>query len=131
MGLMTDEPLIDDSELDEFNWDAYPITQGGNTMSRYHHIMLVANLCASAVAFKLASWFLGRAVHHKSFGHHVPTTGGITFADEDYSDYDPEVQRALFAAVTGMYPGIGKSETIWTEADPCSDYDPVHPDYRP
>lgn len=106
MPLLTDEPLIDDSELDEFDWDAYlvssnesqPVTFRGYTVKLFHEVMQATCLVASAVLFKSASWVLGHAVWH--------------------TDKINRKRRRMF--------GVHRP-TI----EPCSDFDPIHPDYTP
>jgi hypothetical protein len=78
--------------------------------------MHTAALCASAVLFKCASMALDRAIHHKSemnarartrsFGVHPPY------------EMPPDFLRLA-------PPSANK----WVEAEPCSDFDPIHPDY--
>ena len=111
MPLLTDEPLIDDSELDDFDWDAclailnkpQPLTWRGNIMKSYHLFMHTTALCVSAVLFKAASFVLGRAVHH----------------NQRINTLRAKERARLFGYHTGNV------------IDPCSDFDPIHPDYTP
>lgn len=142
MPLLTDEPLIDDSELDDFDWDAclastnepQPLTSKGNIMTSYHRLMHTTALCVSAVLFQAASFVLGRAVHHKYrldrlrdkerarlFGaHHVNDTTGFMTPGTELP------QGVPWFRIKDITP-LNK----WTDADPCSDFDPIHPDYVP
>lgn len=149
MPLLTDEPLIDDSELDDFDWDAclasshqpQPLTWRGNIMKSYHLFMHTTALALSAVLFKGASAVLGAAVTHKqkldrlrdkertrSFGYHGSNAGsGVHFFDE----FTPDEDEFLAAHVAYGNALAGDSKNKWVDAEPCSDFDPIHPDYVP
>ena len=130
-------------------------------MKSYHLFMHTTALALSAVLFKAASAVLGRAVHHKhrldrlrdaervrSFGYHgsnvidikmprinygdVAGTAqiydGIRFEDELLTEDEEDFMREHGYVVANHFA----TNTIqWTEADPHSDYDPIHPDYYP
>ena len=146
MPLLTDEPLIDDSELDDFDWDAClailikpaRLTWRGNIMTSYHRLMHTTALCVSAVLFQAASWVLGRAVHHKNrinlrsriFGARAKPMAGYEHLGPMNADEEEFIRNH-----ERLHLVYGQPLTKWIEADLCSDYqeafDPVHPDYTP
>lgn len=132
MGILTDEPLIDDTELDDFDWDQH-VTSGGNMLATYHRVMHAAYLVLSAGAFKLGTALLDGAIKHqrkfstaqnRNFGGHAPVTDGVSWIDEYWPDEDEylEFQFALNAHLTG-------ARVTWIDAEPMSDFDTIHPDY--
>ena len=99
-------------------------------MKPYHHFMHTTSLVLAAGAFKLGSALLGRALHHRkyinnaemehrrasAYGHLAP----LTPEEEDFIEYHESVHSTLLH---------NSQRVTWLEADPCSDYDPIHPDY--
>lgn len=99
-------------------------------MKPYHHFMHTSALVLAAGAFKLGSALLGRALHHRNsiniaemeqrrasaYGHLEP----LTPEEEDFLEYHEGVHS--------MFEHTSQRVT-WLEAEPCSDFDPIHPDY--
>lgn len=126
MGIMSDEPLLDDASLDaimedEFDWSAVPephhITctskEGRNIMKTYHRTMHTAWLFAAGASFSLGAWFLGRAIRHAP---HVDNAIHDPFRDANEWE---------------IMPPVGASRNQWLDAEPewLSGFDPIHPDY--
>ena len=155
MPILTDEPLIDDSELDDFDWDAclailnkpQPLTWRGNIMKSYHLFMHTVALSVSAVLFKGASSVLGAAVTHKqkldklrgvermrSIGYSTPKSWSLMEGYENLGPLTADEQEFIRQHEL-LHRLCGQPLTKWIDAEPCSDYqevfDPVHPDYVP
>jgi hypothetical protein len=97
------------------------------TTGALHRLMFNLSLMASAVMFQGASSLLAVAERHQKkgyyrdrlFGVHPPATGGVYFEDEPFfydgpPAADVEAHRAMFTALTGQHPGVGKTQ--WLEA---------------